>query len=240
MGLFSQRLFMRVPLLVALMFLSACASEKLALAPPPGVDLTGRWKLDEADSDDPLRIVQSQMADSGRDASGSSSGGRRGQGGRGGGPGGRGGAGGTPGAPGAGAPPVPPVGTLSEGLRWPGKQLEIKQVAGVVAITSAGDSRVYQPVADAKIHRHRKSSDKEGAPRDRDMRLRGRDDGPPPVCGWDGKTLVVQSGAPDDDHPPFEERYSLSEDGQQLIEVVGFKNSRSAGFTMSRVWERVQ
>jgi hypothetical protein len=232
---------MRVTLLVALTFLSACASEKLALVPPPGVDLTGRWKLDEADSDDPLRIVQSQMKDSGPGASGSSggsSGGRRGQG-RGGGQGGRGGAGGGYGAPGGGAPPVPPVGTLSEGLRWPGKELEIKQVAGVVAITSAGVSRIYQPVAD-RTHRPRKPPDNDGAPRDRDMRIRDRDDGPPPVCGWDDKTLVVESGAPDDDHPPFEERYSLTDDGQRLVEVVGVKNSRSAGFTMSRVWERVQ
>src|SRR5258708_7293298 len=87
---------MRVALLVALVGLSACASEKLALAPPSGVDFTGRWKLDEADSDDPLRVVQSQMADSRPGASGTSgsSGGRRGQGGRGGGQGGRGGAGG--------------------------------------------------------------------------------------------------------------------------------------------------
>jgi hypothetical protein len=138
-----------------------------------------------------------------------------------------------------GAPPLPAVGALSEALRWPGKELEIKQVAGVVAVTSAGDSRVFQPVADADIHRHRKPSENDGAARDRDMRTRDRDDRPP-VCGWDGKTLVVESGAPDDDHPPFEERYSVSEDGQRLIEVVGFKSSRSAGFTMSRVWERVQ
>jgi hypothetical protein len=224
---------MRVALLVALMCLSACASEKLALAPPSGVDFTGRWKLDEADSDDPLRVVQSQMADSRPGASGTSgsSGGRRGQGGR-------GGAGGV--AAGVGAPPPPAVGALSEALRWPGKELEIKQVAGVVAVTSAGDSRIFQPVADSNIHRHRKPPDHDGAPRDRDMRMRDRDDGPPPVCGWDGKTLVVESGAPDDDHPPFEERYSVSEDGQRLIEVVGFKSSRSVGFTMSRVWERVQ
>jgi hypothetical protein len=232
---------MRVALLVALMCLSACASEKLALAPPSGVDFTGRWKLDEADSDDPLRVVQSQTADSRPGASGTSgSGGRRGQGGRGGGQGGRGGAGGGYGAAGVGAPPPPAVGALSEALRWPGKELEIKQVAGVVAVTSAGDSRVFQPVANSNIHRHRKPPDRDGAPRDRDMRMRDRDDGPPPVCGWDGKTLVVESGAPDDDHPPFEERYSVSEDGQRLIEVVGFKSSRSAGFTMSRVWERVQ
>src|ERR1700730_10091433 len=106
---------MRVALLVALMCLSACASEKLALAPPSGVDFTGRWKLDEADSDDPLRVVQSQTADSRPGASGTSgSGGRRGQGGRGGGQGGRGGAGGGYGAAGVGAPPPPAVGALSE------------------------------------------------------------------------------------------------------------------------------
>jgi hypothetical protein len=233
---------MRVALLVALMCLAACASEKLALAPPSGVDFTGHWKLDEADSDDPLRVVQSQTADTGPGASGTSgsSRGRRGQGGRGGGQGGRGGAaGGGYGAAEVGAPPPPGVGTLSEALRWPGKELEIKQVAGVVAVTSAGTSRVFQPVVtDGNQRRHRKPPDNDGAPRDRDMRA--RDDGPPPVCGWDGKTLVVQSGAPDDDHPPFEERYSVSEDGQRLIEVVGFKSSRSPGFTMSRVWERAQ
>ena len=230
---------MRVALLVALMCLAACASEKLALAPPSGVDFTGHWKLDEADSDDPLRVVQSQTADTGPGASGTSgsSGGRRGQGGRG--QGGRGGAPGGGYGAGAPAPPPPGVGTLNEALKWPGKELEIKQVAGVVAVTSAGASRVFQPVvADGNMRRHRKPPDNDDAPRDRDMHA--RDDGPPPVCGWDGKTLVVQSGAADDDHPPFEERYSISEDGHRLIEVVGFKSSRSQGFTVSRVWERVQ
>jgi hypothetical protein len=32
---------------------------------------------------------------------------------------------------------------------------------------------------------------------------------------------------------------SLSEDGLRLIEVVGFKGGRSAGFTLSRVWDKV-
>jgi hypothetical protein len=40
---------------IAVIFLSACASDKLALAPAAGVDLTGHWKLNEADSDDPQR-----------------------------------------------------------------------------------------------------------------------------------------------------------------------------------------
>lgn len=50
---------------------------------------------------------------------------------------------------------------------------------------------------------------------------------------------MVESENPDDEHPPFEERYSLSEDGQRLIEVVAFKGGRSGGFTVSRVWDRV-
>jgi hypothetical protein len=216
--------------------LSSCASQKLALAPPPGVDLSGRWKLNEADSDDPQRLVLSQIAGPSSGAAGAS-GGRGGQGGRGGGRGGRGG--GPSAGGGAGAPSVPAVGALSEGLRWPGKELEIKQVAGVVAITSAGVAQVYQPVADSKPHHHRKKPpDDDGQPRGRDMRARTQGDGPAPVCGWDDKTLVVQSGDPDDDHPPFEERYSVSEDGQRLVEVVGFKGGRSGGFTMSRVWDR--
>jgi hypothetical protein len=49
----------------------------------------------------------------------------------------------------------------------------------------------------------------------------------------------VRGGDPDDDHPPFEEHYSLSEDGQRLVEVVDFTGGRSSGFTMSRVWDRL-
>ena len=67
----------------------------------------------------------------------------------------------------------------------------------------------------------------------------GARDTPPPRCGWIEKTLIVQSGDPDDDRPPFEEHYSLSEDGQRLVEVVNFKGGRSSGFTMSRVWDRI-
>src|ERR1700692_1542084 len=160
---------MRIALVMVLTILSACASEKLALAPPPGVDFSGRWKLNEADSDDPQRLVLSQMAGPAAGPPGPS-GGQGGQGG--GGRGGRGGGGGFPGG-GAGAPSMPAVGALSEGLRWPGKELEIKQVAGVVAITSVGDSRIYQPAADMKPHHHRKSSD-DGAPQGRDMRVRDR------------------------------------------------------------------
>jgi hypothetical protein len=63
---------------------------------------------------------------------------------------------------------------------------------------------------------------------------------PPPRCGWSEKTLVVQEIDPDEDHPPFEEHYSLSDDGQRLVEVIDFRGGRSSGFSMSRVWDRVQ
>ncbi len=225
---------MRVALVVVLACLSACAAEKLALAPPPGVDLSGRWKLNEAESDDPQRLVLSQQAGPAAGGAGSqgSGGSGRGRGGRGGG----GGGGGVPAAGGTGGPSLPSVGALSEGLRWPGKDLEIKQVAGVVAVTSGGIAEVYQP-ADTKSRHHRKPSG-DGPPYGRDMPTGDRGDGPPPVCGWDARTLVVEFGNPDDDHPPFEQRYSVSADGQRLIEVIGFKGGRSAGFTVSRVWDR--
>jgi hypothetical protein len=240
-------------MVLAVMWLAACASDKLAQAPPADVDFSGHWKLNEADSDDPQRLVQAQFnqqtaAQNDPSTGGSGGGGRGGRGG-----GGRGGAGGM-GARGPGGPVMPSVGAMGEGLRWPGKALEVKQVAGVVAFISEGASRVCQPMdASGKPpHHHAPANDREGAaapgtaapgtstrgagPRDASPRER---DAPPPRCGWAEKTLIVQGGDPDDDRPPFEEHYSLSDDKQRLVEVVAFKGGRSSGFTMSRVWDRI-
>ena len=204
---------MRLVVVLAMMCLAACASETLQQAPPVGVDFTGRWKLNIADSDDPQRLIQAQFnVPTGQNGSS-----------RGGGPGGPQGRRGGP-----GGPVMPPVSALHEGLRWPGRQLEIKQVAGVVAFTSEGINRVCEPTTGGALKAHRAAD--RGASRGRDL--------PPPQCGWTDKTLVVQGGDPDDEHPPFEEHYSLSEDGQRLVEVVNFKGGRSSGFTMSRVWDR--
>ena len=229
---------MRVVWIGALLLVAACASEKLALAPPPGIDFSGQWKLNEADSDDPQRVALSQSAGAATAPSGQ--GGQGGQGGRGGGRGGRGGTtgAGSYGGGGPAGPAMPGVAALSDGLRWPGRELDIKQATGVVTITSLGAKQVYQPSAD-KSQRHQRPRPPDGVSQGRDMRTRDRGDGPPPVCGWDDKTLVVQSESPDDDRPPFEERYSLSDDGQHLIEVVSFKGGRSRGFTVSRVWDRL-
>jgi hypothetical protein len=227
---------MRLVGVLTVVCLAACAAEKLAQAPPAGVDFTGRWKLNEADSDDPQRLVQQHFnspAGSQNTSSGGSGGGGRGRQG-----GGRGGGAGAMNLGGPGGPVMPPAGVLGEGLRWPGKQLDIKQVAGVVAFTSGGINRVCQPMDAGKTHRHHSdSAGRDGGSSGRDTRAQGRDS-PPPHCGWAEKTLIVQGGDPDDDRPPFEEQYSLSEDGQRLIEIVGFRGGRSNGFTMSRVWDR--
>jgi hypothetical protein len=233
---------MRIALVVALGFLTACASQKLALAPPAGVDFSGSWKLNEADSDDPLRLTMSQLDTPATSAPGAAGGQGGGRGGRGGGRSG-GGAGGFGGSGGPGGPAMPSMATLRDGLQWPGKDLEVKQVAGVVAITSAGISQTYQPAAGDKHPRHHRPPDDGGGPGDRDMPNRDmpshdRGGGPPAACGWDDKTLVVQSGSPDGDGPRFEERYSVSADGQRLIEVVAFKGGRSGGYTVFRVWDR--
>ncbi len=229
---------MRHCVFLAVVCLAACASDKLAQAPPADVDFSGRWKLNEADSDDPQHLLQAQFnqqtaAQNDPSTGGSGGGGRGGRQG-----GGRGGAGGM-GARGPGGPVMPSMGAMGEGLRWPGKLLEVKQVAGVVAFISEGASLVCQPMDAGKAHHgHRRS------PNDRDSDASARDapprsrDAPPPRCGWAEKTLVVQGGDPDDDHPPFEEHYSLSDDKQRLVEVVGFTGGRSSGFTMSRVWDR--
>jgi hypothetical protein len=218
---------MRLVGVLAAVCLAACVTEKLAQAPPAGVDFTGHWKLNEADSDDPQRLMQAQFnsAAAGQNTSSGGSGGRGGRQG-----GGRGG--------GAGGPVMPPAGVLGEGLRWPGKLLDIKQVAGVVAFTSDGNSRVCQPADAGKYRRARAEPGDRGASTGRDAPSRGRD-APPPRCGWAEKTLIVLGGDPDDDHPPFEEHYGLSDDGQRLVEVVSFKGGRSSGFTMSRVWDRL-
>jgi hypothetical protein len=196
--------------------LAACAGDRLATAPPSGVDLSGHWTLDEADSDDAQRLLQSQLTAATANASGSgpTSTGRRGS--RGGGA-----AGPTP----PGGPVMPSVTVLDEGLRWPGKDVSIKQSGALVTFSSGGSVRDCQ-LTPAKASAHPAPS-------------RGRGDAPPPRCGWDQGTLVVQSAEPEEDRPPFEQRFSVSSDGQQLVEVIVFKGGRSEGFTASRVWNRV-
>jgi len=206
---------MRIALILAAIVLAGCASAKLAPTPPAGVDLSGLWKLNEADSDDPQRLMQSQLATATASAgAGGTS------------PSGRGSRnGGGPVARGPAGPVMPSVPALDEGLRWPGKTVAINQSGGVVTFTSEGKNRMCRPGA--------------GGPSKSADPAHGRGSAPPPICGWDDKTLVVQSGDPEDDHPPFELRLSLSDDGQRLIEVVSFKGGRSSGFTASRVWDRL-
>jgi hypothetical protein len=215
---------MRSAVLAAIIVLTACASDRLSLAPPSGVDFSGHWKLNEADSDDPMHLLQTanSQAAAGAQDSGNS--------------GGRGGRGRRGGSPGVGnptfSPATPSMGVLAEAVHFPGKRLEIKQVGGVVAFESEGKNRICQPGDAKKARRQHDSSD-------RDAPLPARRDTPPPSCGWSEKTLIVHGSDPDEERPPFEEHYSIAEDGQRLIEEVSFKGGRSNGFTLSRVWDRL-
>ena len=213
---------MRVAFFLATVMLAACAGERLASAPPAGVDLSGHWQLNAADSDDPQRLsaaIAGGPGVSGASGAGGGGGGRRG--GRGGGSGG--GAGGS-GAGGAGSFGADVSGASSqlaavgEILHWPGKDLKIKQVAGVAAFNSDGDNRVFQPTDPAKSKRPHEGARK--------------------VCGWSGSSLVVRV-EPDDERPMFEEHFDLSTDGTRLIQLVVIKSGRMNGFSMSRVWDRV-
>jgi hypothetical protein len=212
-------------IVVAILMLSACAGEKLAVNPPQGVDFSGQWKLNEADSDDPQHLAQVANGTATSNNNNVPQSGR-----------GRGRGGNVPGGTYQGPAP-PPVSIMGAALRWPGKALEVKQVAGVVALTSDGHNRVCQPGTQRKPRPHHHDDEDT---RDRDSMPSGRD-APPPICGWSERTLVVRGGSdPDDDRAPYEEDYSLSEDGMRLIEVVIFTGGRSNGYTLSRVWDRLQ
>jgi hypothetical protein len=214
---------MRVAIFAAVILLSACASDGVSVAPPAGVDFSGRWKFNTADSDDPMHLLQ--LANAQAAAAADNAANSNGRGGR----GGRGGAG----YPTLTPPATPSISLLADASRFPGKQLEIKQVAGVLTFTSEGQTRVCQPGDARKAPRHHSSNS------DRDAPLPAARDTPPPRCGWFEKTLIVRSSEVEEDRPPFEEHYRISEDGQRLIEEVSFRGGRSSGFTMSRVWDRM-
>lgn len=228
---------MRLVVIVSLMCLAACASDKLAQSPPAGVDFSGHWKLNVEDSDDPQRLIEAQLNPTGNSQNTTTQQGG-GSGGRGGRQGGRNGASGAyPGGP--VGPAMPSLPAMSDAVRWPGKQLDVKQVAGVVAFTSEGINRVCEPSEGGRGHHHHGDGpDDRGPPGGRDAAPRARDV-PPPHCGWEEKTLIVRGGDADEDRPPFEEHYSLSDDGQRLIGEIEFKGGRSNGFVMSRVWDRL-
>lgn len=211
---------MRVAIIAAVIFLYGCAPEGLKLAPPTGVNFSGHWKLNVADSDDPMHLIQlaNAQASAAADRAESGAGGRGAQG---------------TGYPSRVPPAIPSLAALAEGIRFPGKQLDIKQVGGVLTFTSDGKTRICQPSAQKRESRRRHKESDPDAP------LPSERDAPPPRCGWDDKTLIVRSRDPDEDRPPFEEQYSLSEDGRRLVEEVNFLGGRSNGFTMSRVWDKV-
>src|ERR1700678_817464 len=97
---------MRVALLAAVVFISACASDGLNLAPPPGVDFSGHWQLNVADSDDPMHLLQLANAQAASAADNTGNSGRGGGGGRGGGP--------ASGYPGLTPPATPSVSALAD------------------------------------------------------------------------------------------------------------------------------
>ena len=200
-------------LILSILLVAGCASvPALDPAPPAGVSLAGRWRLNVADSDDPLRIPQAISTGAG---GGSAGPGRSGRGSRGGGQGGQ-------------LPPVQsipvPMTVIADLLHWPGREVAVSQEGGVATLTSDGDTRVFQPVAGMPA----KSA--HGA-------RRGRRDANPSVCGWSGSVLVVQV-EPDDDQPGYEARYRLSDDGARLLQVITLQGGRLSGFTLSRVWDR--
>ncbi len=212
---------MRVAVIFMVALLASCATEKLALAPPAGVDFSGTWRVNLADSDEPQRLLQSAHPGAGERSADADEGGRRS---------GRGLPTGLPSAP------VPPLPLLSESLEWPGNDIHIKQIGGAVVFSSNGLDVVYQPSAVERKRRGRRAGDGDAG---RDVPERARGDAPP-LCGWDNRTLVVLADDPDEGRSPFQRRFSISADGQRLVEVIQFDEGLSGEFTLSLVWDRLR
>jgi hypothetical protein len=194
---------------IALALVAACSSEKLAIAPAVGVDLTGHWRLNTADSDDPMRLaaMRNTSGTANTNAGGQGGGGRRGRGGQ--------------SAGGSGqlqnGPVIPAVSSIGEALQWPGPDLNVKQSRGVAVFSSDGAERTYQPALSGKKNA----------------------DGEQQVVGWDGRALVVEIRPEEASEAPLTERFQVSADGQRLVQQVTVTGGRSTGFSLSRVWDRV-
>lgn len=212
------------------LLLAGCAHEELAARPPSGVDLSGHWKLNVADSDDPMRLTQAALASATAGAGPGDTTAPQGGTGRGQRQAGAGGFGRV----GPMGPTPPSVMMLDDALRWPGRDLAISQSGASVTFSSGGRAETCQPGE----HPHGPKPPPDN-PRSHDAPARGRGDAPPPRCGWDQATLIVQPRDGEEAHPAFDAAFSLSDDRQRLIEVVTFHSGRSSGFTASRVWDRV-
>ncbi len=166
---------MRAGWLFATLLIAGCAHQRLTAAPAAGADLSGHWRLNAAESDDPQGLVGEAS-----------------------------------------------VAALVDALRWPGKDLVIKQLGGVVAFSSGGESRVCQP------------SDRLAA----EVRARhGRD--AQPVCGWSGQALLVEA-VPDDGGETIEDQYRVSADRRQLVQRIRESTANGRRVDMVRVWDRLE
>ena len=202
---------MRRLLILSIALVAGCATTPvLDSAPPPGVDLSGQWHLNVADSDDPLRIPPAVSTG----VAGGGAGGNRGS--RGGGQNG----------PRSIVVSIPvPVTVVAELLRWPGNEVAVHQDGGAVTFTSDGDSRLFQPVTGMSAQSSGHAA------------KRGRRNLSAAQSGWAGPVLVVRV-EPDEDQLGYEARYRLSDDGSRLFQVIVLRGGRLSGFTLSRVWDR--
>ena len=165
---------MRAGWILGTLLIAGCAHQRMTALPAQGADLSGHWRLNAAESDDPQGLIGEA-----------------------------------------------PVVALVDALRWPGKDLVIKQLAGVVAFSSGGESRVCQP-SDRSLAAVR-------VPQGRDQQS---------VCGWTGDALLVES-VPDEGGEMLEDRYRVSADHQHLVQRIRELTANGGHIDMVRVWDRV-
>lgn len=195
--------------LLLIVAVQGCA-DRLALRAPTGVDLSGTWHLNKADSDDPINVMQSQMAALGAGAPGFPPGGGP--------PGGRP----PPGGFAGGAPVGPRIdpAALQRALNWPRETLVIRQQDASIEFDSDGQQRLLRPASRPCV----------SVPTPRGVVAAS--------CGWSQRSLVIKAESRRRSAPI--EKYALSEDGRRLIQTLLLKGGPGGELKLTRSFDAVR
>jgi hypothetical protein len=198
---------------------------------PRNVDLTGLWKINAEESDDPQKVVAEQRRDS-AEGGGSHGGGVSVDVGGGGIVFGGGAIGtmrrGGPASGGSGTGDRPKGDPEPESMKMPVdaflatvEQFEIQQHPDEVTITTDDGSSTCKPTVPSK------------APVPGGEMANRR-------CGWHGKAYVVELQLPGDE-VTRSKSYELRKDGQQLVMITQIKGGHTplSGMQIKRVYDRV-
>ena len=211
----------RLLLCTAAGILLGCAGDRFSSEAPPGVSLTGVWRLNRTASDDPQRVLERMRAEAVRSMSRRAIPAAL--------PRSRGA--GTSSAPEDGPPPGEEAASHGAGradplLRSPmahvllarlarGESLSVRQTPGEFTLDYGNSRRSFTSGTHSVVSA-------EGGVADQ-------------ICGWKGREYVIEVRA--QSGPDVTERYGLTKDGKHLVERLHIAPAELPGVDLTRVYD---